>query len=532
MAIVARLPADMRSRLRRLRLFLCALRYGFRLIWLAAPKHHRLHWFLSLAARMRDDERLAARLHRSLPRLAPLAGAFAQTLATRPQFAMATLHDAVNAIEHFDAPLTPDALHAALHAAFGEAPAARLAWIDPKPLSNGWCEETHLARLVQPVNGHALVTIRVLRTAQAEEVDDDAALLCTVARWLERMSGTARRLRLRALADALRDDLQRRFDLRAQAANLSQSGHHFDGDPRIVVPDVIWDLCTARTLAVQHIDTVPVTDLAGLAAHRISPAHVAAHLIEVIAQQAFAHGFFHAALDARQVAVSVEPPTAGRLVLAGAAVMASLSSPEREFFVHGATALFDQDYGRLAAMHHVAGHVPTHTRPEQVEAELRTRSEMHFCAAPRERSAGALLHQLLHAVQPFGGRVSPQLAAAQRTFGDAEALARTIHPSIDAWAIARRTLEDIARHELGHHGWLSRLAEELPHLAQVAPRMPRLLVHTLQHRIAAAPAVRPTRARTTLIDALRREQRRTRALLVACALCGGLVGASAMIFLL
>jgi len=520
----------MRSTFRRFRLFLCALRYGFRLIWLAAPKHHRLHWLLSLAGRMRDDERLAARLHSSLPRLAPLAGAFAQTLATRPELAVSTLHDAVNALEHFEAPLTPAELDAELRAAFGEPPGARLAWIDPKPLSNGWCEQTHLARLVEPVNGHALVTVRVLRTAQAQEVDDDAALLCTVARWLERVSASARRLRLRTLAGALRDDLQRRFDLRAQAANLSQSGHHFDDDPRIVVPDVIWDLCTARTLTVQHIDTVRMTDLAGLARHHVNAARVAAHLIEVVAQQAFEHGFFHAALDARHVAVSVEPQTAGRLVLAAAAVMSSLSSPEREFFVHGATALFDQDYGRLATMHHVAGHVPTHTRPEQVEAELRIRSEAHFAAEPGERSAGALLHQLLHAVQPFGGQVSPQLAAAQRAFGDAEALARTIHPSIDAWSIAERTLADIARRELGGHGWLRRLSEELPHLAQIAPRMPRLLVHTLQHGIAATPS-HPTHAQTALLDAFRREQRRTRALLIACALCGGLVGAGAMIFL-
>ncbi|WP_134046212.1 ABC1 kinase family protein [Paraburkholderia caballeronis] len=522
----------MRSRLRRLRLFFCALRYGFRLIWLASPKHHRLHWLLSLASRMRDDARLSAQLHGVLPQLAPLAGAFARTLATRPQLAVATLHDAVNAIGHFEAPLAPDELDAALHAAFGEPPSARFAWVDPQPVSNGWCEQTHVARLARPVNGHPAVTIRVLRTAQVQQVDDDAALLCAVARWLERVSRGARRLRLRALADALRDDLHRRFDLRAQAANLSQSGHHFDDDPRVIVPDVIWDLCTARTLTVQHIDTVRATDVAALAAHRISVAGVAAHLVEVIARQAFEHGFFHAALDARHVAVSIEPPTAGRLVLAGAALMSSLSSPEREFFVHGATALFEQDYGRLATLHQVAGHVPPQTRPERLEAELRTRSEAHFAAEPGERSAGALLHQLLHAVQPFGGQVSPRLAAAQRAFGEAEALARAIHPDVDAWGIAQRTFADIARRELGHRGWLRSLSKELPHLAQIVPRMPRLVIHSLQHQLAAAPAHAPHAQQTALVAAFRREQRRTRALLIACAVCGGLIGAGAMLFVL
>jgi len=377
----------MRSRLRQLRLLFCALRYGFRLIWLAAPEHHKLHWFVTLASSLHGDRRLAARLHGSLPRLAPLAAAFAQTLASRPELAGATLHDAIDAIEHFEDPLSRDALAATLRAALGKPPETLLTWIDPTPAHNGWCEQTHVARLALPVNGHQTITLRVLRTQQVQEVDDDAALLCGVARWMERFSRAARRLQLHALAQALREDLQRRFDLRAQAANLSQSNHQLGDDPRIVVPDVIWDLCTAQTLAVQHIDTVRATNLDGLAEHHINVTQVAANLIEVVTRQAFEHGFFHAAFDARRVAVSVEPATRGRLVLAGASLMTSLSSPEREFFVHGAMALFEQDYGRLATLHHVAGHVSAHARTEQIEAELRTRSEAHFAIDRDERRA-------------------------------------------------------------------------------------------------------------------------------------------------
>ncbi|MBV8260364.1 MAG: ABC transporter [Paraburkholderia sp.] len=521
----------MRSRLRQLRLLFCALRYGFRLIWLAAPEHHKLHWFVTLASRMHSDPWLASRLHGSLPRLAPLAAAFAQTLATRPELAGATLHDAIDAIEHFEEPLAGEALDATLRAALGKPPESVFMWIAPMPVNNGWCEQTHIARLTLPVNGHQTITLRVLRPKQVQEVDDDAALLCAVARWVERFSGAARKLQLRALAQALREDLQRRFDLRAQAANLSQSGHQLGDDPRIVVPDVIWNLCTAQTIAVQHIDTVRATDIAGLAEHHINPTQVAAHLIEVITRQAFEHGFFHSALDARRVAVSVEPETRGRLVLASAALMTSLSSPEREFFVHGATALFEQDYGRLTTLHHMAGHVPTHTRTEQVEAELRTRSEAHFSTDNDERCAGALFHHLLHSVQPFGGEVSPRLVAAQRTFSEAEALARSIHPGVDAWGIARHTLADIARRDLGHHGWIRRLSQELPHLAQIAPRVPQMLFRYFEHhaKLGQAPSTGHA-SQGAVLDAWRREHRRTRALLLACAVCGGLIGVTVVLF--
>lgn len=523
---------SMRSKLRQLRLVFCALRYGIRLIWLAAPEHHKLHWFVSLAARIRENERLATHLSSALPRLAPLASAFAQSVTTHPELAASTLHDAIDALDHYEEPLTPEQLNAALHSAFGKPPQTLFSWIDPAPCQNGWCEQTHIARLQLPANGHQMVTVRVLRAKQTQEVDDEAALLCTVARWLERFSGSARKLHLRTLAQTLRDDLQRRFDLRAQAANLSQSGHHLADDERVLVPDVIWDFCTPHTLTVEHVDTLPATDIAGLSMHHINAARVAAHLIEVVTEQAFEQGFFHAAFDARRVAVSIEPQTRGRLVFASSALMTSLSSPEREFFVHGATALFEQDYGRLAQLHHEAGHVPAHARPEQIEAELRTRSEAHFADDAGERRAGDLFHHLLHAVQPFGGGVSPRLAAAQRTFGQAEALARAIHPGVDAWGIAKTTLGDIAKRDLGHHGWIKRLSQELPHLAQIAPRVPQLVYRFMHHQSGAAhgqPGA-PGLTQAALLEALRREHRRTRALLIACALSGTLIGVAATLF--
>jgi ubiquinone biosynthesis protein len=180
----------------------------------------------------------------------------------------------------------------------------------------------------------------------------------------------------------------------------------------------------------------------------------------------------------------------------------------------------------------VAGHVPTHARTEQIEAELRTRSEAHFASDTDERSAGALFHHLLHSVQPFGGEVSPRLVAAQRAFGQAEQLARSIHPGVDAWGIARHTLADIARQDLGHQGWIRRLSQELPHLAQIAPRVPQMVFRFLDHHAKGGhgPAAGQAAQQAALLDAWRREHRRTRALLLACAICGGLIGVTAVLF--
>lgn len=510
---------------RRLLLLFHLLRYGAHLLWVAAPQHHKLHWMATLVSRMHASGEAPAGLHRALPQLGPLAGTVAQALVEHPELAAGTLHDALDAVGHLEEPLPPHEVERALTAALGRPLATLFASIDLTPAQSGFAEQTHVARLVTPINGHADIAIKLVRTAQVRQIGDDVALLCWAARWLERLSGPARKLQLRSLADSFSRDLLRRFDLRAEAANLSQSGHHFDGDTRLVIPDVIWDLCTDHTLAMQRIATLPATDLVGLGEHRVNLARLATHIVEVVTQQAFEHGFFHAALDARRVRVSIEPDTLGRLVLADFALMSSLSSSEREFFVHGATALFEQDYSRLADMHRDAGHVPATTRTEVLEAELRMRSEAHFADHPHDRSAGSLFHHLLHSVLPFDGGVSPRLADAQRAFEQAEALARALHPGVNTWHIARTALAEIARRDIDHRGWLRRLSRELPHLANIVPRMPALAARYLQQRHDRTVS----RQQQQLLVDLGREYRRTRVLLWMCAVCGGLLGAWAVL---
>jgi ubiquinone biosynthesis protein len=448
-----------------------------------------------------------------------------EALARRPELATGTLHDAIDAVGHLETPLPPDEVEQAIASALGRPLSTLFASIDLTPARNGFAEQTHVGRLAEPLNGHRDIAIKLVRAAQIQEIADEAALLRWVARWMEKMSKNARRLRLRDMADAFTQDILRRFDLRAEAANLSQTAHHFADDRRLAIPAVIWELCTDRTLAMQHVDSLPALDLAGLSARGVKLVPLAEHIIEVVTEQAFEHGFFHATLDARRVRVSIEPDTLGRIVLADFAVMSSLSTHEREFFVQGATALFDQDYGRLAHLHHEAGHVSSETRPEKLEAELRTRAEAHFARQSHERSAGALFHHLLFAVHPFGGDVPPRLAAAQRTFEQAEMLANTLHPGVDSWKIARSVLATLARREFDHRGWVRHIAQEMPHLAHLVPRIPQLAVRYLQHQHEAANV----RQQAQLVSDVLTEYRRTRVLLWACTICGGVLGAVAVL---
>ena len=99
---------------RRLLLLFHALRFGARLFWLAAPREHKLHWIITLVKRVHATEGGRNSLHSMLPALGPLATTFIQSLATRPELATGTLHDAFDAIGRLETPLPPEQVEAAL----------------------------------------------------------------------------------------------------------------------------------------------------------------------------------------------------------------------------------------------------------------------------------------------------------------------------------------------------------------------------------------------------------------------------------
>ncbi|MGN6233604.1 MAG: ABC1 kinase family protein [Trinickia sp.] len=524
----------MRTTLRRLLLLFCALRYGAKLLWAAAPHKNKLRWFVHLASRLHASPGAQASLHRALPQLGPLLAAFTEHASAHPDSLARSVHDVFALLARARAaltePLPPEKVIPALAKAMGRAPESAFASIERVPAESGIAEQVHNARLrmrertEREDGGYVDSVVKLLRVEEVQRIGDDLAVLAWVARLLERFVPAARELGLHTMAQSLGAEIQRHFDLRAEAANLSQTSRHFGDDERVVVPDVVWELSTDHALVVERIDSAAITDLETLRLRGIDLEALAERIVEVVVEQAFAHGFFHAALDAERLRVSVEPATLGRLVFGEGKTMATLTEPEREFFIHGAGALFAQDYGRLAAMHREAGHVEPDTRDEMLGAELRTRAEPHFAAPNEQRSPAALLAHLLTAIEPFGGAVSPALTLAHQALERAESLALHLAPGVDTWRVVEGTLKALAREDLSHRGWVKRLSRELPHLAGL-PRLPTLVVQRLQQLHDGG---RERHQSAAWLAELRQEERLTRRLLWACAVGGVLLGAGAI----
>ncbi len=84
------------------------------------------------------------------------------------------------------------------------------------------------------------------------------------------------------------------IDYLHEAANAERFAADFADDPRVSVPEVVWERTTRRVLTLQDVTAIKINDVDALRAAGIDPSEVAAEFAAVMFDQLFVDGFFHA----------------------------------------------------------------------------------------------------------------------------------------------------------------------------------------------------------------------------------------------
>jgi len=136
--------------------------------------------------------------------------------------------------------------------------------------------------------------VKVQRPGIAQIVDIDLAALRKVAVWVSRVRLVNRRVDAPALIEEFAVTSLEEIDYLHEGAASERFAALFEDDPRVRVPDVVWERTTRRVLTLQDVSAIKITDHAGMRAAGIDPAEVAPVFAEVMFDQLFRHGYFHA----------------------------------------------------------------------------------------------------------------------------------------------------------------------------------------------------------------------------------------------
>jgi ubiquinone biosynthesis protein len=506
----------MRRVLRLVRILLTVLRYGLDELALSS---FRQPWVRVLVRLMTIGRRLDAprgvRLRQGLVRLGPIFVKFGQVLSTRRDLLPDDFADELAQLQDQVPPFPADVARAIVERAFARRIDDVFARFDVEAVASASIAQVHFAALK---DGRE-VAVKVLRPGMLEAIEADLALMRTLAHWIERLSADGRRLKPREVVAEFDNYLHDELDLVREAANASHLRRNMQGLNLVLVPEMVWELCTRDVIVMQRMNGIPIGQTQRLVDAGVDIPKLARDGVTIFFTQVFRDGFFHADMHPGNIQVSIEPATFGRYIALDFGIVGTLTESDKQYLAHNFIAFFRRDYKRVAELHVESGWVPAGTRIDELEGAIRAVCEPHFARPLKDISLGQVLLRLFQTSRRFNVEIQPQLVLLQKTLLNVEGLGRQLDPELDLWSTAKPFLERWMDAQVGWRGLVARLEHEAPRYAQLLPELPRLL-----HQ-----ALRPREEHQQLFAELLAEQRRTNRLLqgllyfVAGAVVGALV---------
>jgi len=504
--------------------FICVtvLRYGLDELALSS---FRQRWVRALVRVLTIGRRLDAprgeRLRMGLERLGPIFVKFGQVLSTRRDLLPEDLADELAKLQDRVPPFPAAQARSLIEKALGKPIEAVFEQFDAEPVASASIAQVHFAVL----KGGREVAVKVLRPGMLAAIDDDLSLLRTIAVWVERLSADGKRLKPREVVAEFDNYLHDELDLVREAANAAQLRRNMQGIELIMVPEMVWELCTQSVIVMERMKGLPISQTERLREAGVDIPKLARDGVTIFFTQVFRDGFFHADMHPGNIQVSVAPETFGRYIALDFGIVGTLTEVDKEYLAQNFIAFFRRDYKRVAELHLESGWVPAGTRVDELEGAIRAVCEPHFDRPLKDISLGQVLLRLFQTSRRFNVEIQPQLVLLQKTLLNVEGLGRQLDPELDLWNTAKPFLERWMHRQVGWEGLVERLKNEAPRYVQLLPDLPRLVHQALQPRAAIEPR---------LLETLLTEQRRTqRWLLIAVSLMSGvLIGLVAAYFAL
>jgi ubiquinone biosynthesis protein len=480
------------------------LRFGLDDLALSGFRQRRLRLLRRLISVGRNwQQPRGVRLRLALEHLGPIFVKFGQVLSTRRDLVPADIVEELSRLQDNVPPFPAAASRALVEKAFGKPVEQLFASFDAEPVASASIAQVHFAVL----HDGREVAVKVLRPGMLDVIEDDLALLRTMAGWVERLSADGRRLKPREVVAEFDTYLHDELDLVREAANAAQLRRNMADLNLVMVPEMHWDLCSSEVIVMERMSGVPISQLERLRNAGIDIKKLARDGVTIFFTQVFRDGFFHADMHPGNIQVSLAPDTFGRYIALDFGIIGTLTEVDKEYLAQNFIAFFQRDYKRVAELHIASGWVPAGTRVDELESAVRAVCEPHFDRPLKDISLGQVLMRLFQTSRRFNVEIQPQLVLLQKTLLNIEGLGRQLDPDLDLWATAKPFLERWMNEQVGWRAFVNQIKKEAPRYAQLFPELPRLLHDALRRQ--ASPH------ETQAMAALIREQRRTNRLLQA-----------------
>jgi len=163
-------------------------------------------------------------------------------------------------------------------------------YFEPIPLASASIGQVHAARLKSGED----VVVKIKRPGVEEQVNIDVEIITELSRLASRRIPALRDYDLQGITREFTQTLLSELDYIQEGRNADHFRENFKGDDRVYIPKVYWDYTTFEVIVMERIYGVRINDIEALLREGLDPKVVAKRSANILLEQVYVHGFFHA----------------------------------------------------------------------------------------------------------------------------------------------------------------------------------------------------------------------------------------------
>ena len=427
---------------------------------------------------------------RAITALGPAYIKFGQILSTRPDVVGEELASQLRVLQDKLPPFPVDRARAVITAEL-EIDADQVFSEISEPVAAASIAQVHRARLSRTGED---VAVKVLRPGIERAFRRDIDAFYLAARLIELLAPGARRLRPRDVIAHFESVVMGELDLRLESSGAAEFAANTEGDAGFVVPRVRWAASSRRVMTLGWAEGTALGDNAALDAAGHDRPALAARVLQLFLSHALRDGYFHADMHQGNLKVAAN----GDIVAYDFGIMGRLDGYTRRVYAEILYGFIRRDFRRVAEVHFEAGYVPADRSVDEFARALRAVGEPIFGMDADHISMGRLLSHLFEVTERFGMATRTELILLQRTMVVVEGVARSLHPGMNIWEVARPVVEEYIQTNIGPRALARDLVETARVLARFGPRLPQMAESALIAQASPTPAHPPARPRPLL----------------------------------
>lgn len=369
------------------------------------------------------------RLRLVFEELGPTFIKLGQLLSTRPDLIPAPYLEELAKLQDNIPPFSIEEVRAIFAEELGKPPEVLFAEFDTVPLAAASIGQVHRARL----DTGAEVVVKVQRPGIENLIAVDLEILAHIAGLMEQYLEEVRGHQPLAVVHEFARSLSREIDFTIELGNIQRFSRQFQGNPTIHVPAVYPGLSTTRLLVMEYVRGIKSSKVEDLREQGYDLPLIAERGANLVMEQIFEHGFFHA--DPHPGNVFILPDNVVCFIDFGQ--MGRLSRKDREHFTD---LVLDLVAGNEQQV--VNGVLKVTVQLGEVDRDalgndLADLMDMYLYKPLSELKAGKILQELLDLVSRHKLSFKPSLYLMMKALSTVEGLGLMLDPNLELITLAR-----------------------------------------------------------------------------------------------